>query len=164
MATLDRIQIDPDFYTTERRERPSEAELLFKRCSEFVEHMIRQSVAHEVARQQVVSRLAGDMLGQNAMEMTCALRMLAGADRALGEAVARILAAANGIDLPIEHPSEQEELEALRRLEGAAPGRIMRAMGLSQADLGKLDDEPKVTLDAATRAFLDRCGVKKGQL
>lgn len=123
--------------------------LVLKRAADFIQQMTQQTVRHEEAREQLVSRLENWNEARDVAMWAQSIRELAEADRQLAEGVAQVVAAIASVS-PDEIKMTHKPKPKLTDFAGMSKAAISRELGASGHAEGDVLQEK---YDAAAEGF-----------
>jgi hypothetical protein len=121
--------------------------LVLKRAAEFIQQMTQQTIRHEEAREQLVSRLGNWHEPREIIMWSQSIKELAEADRQLAEGVAMVINAVDGVTPDDIKPKPKVKLTDYA---GWSKEEIRREFGLDEPDEGVMADGPVADLFTQT--------------
>jgi len=115
-----------------KEQRESRA-LVLKRAADFIAQLIEQTVMHQEARMQIVSRLENWNDPDMYIRWAEAIKTLAEADRQLAEGVAKVVAAVASVGV-LEKPKVFD-------FDGLTPAGVARKFGLDEKETEDMIDQ-----------------------
>jgi hypothetical protein len=106
--------------------------LVLKRAADFIQQMTQQTVRHEEAREQIVSRIDSWTEPQQYLLWAQSIQALADADRQLAEGVARVVAAMASVT-PDEIKMDPKPKTKLTDFAGMSKAAISRELGFDES-------------------------------